>query len=215
MTDVAIAGGMHGAEASVFEPGKHNDDDVHYGEYEKFGRVGNCVTIDLIDEKKEEGDDRGRIGPPLPEKERAHQPRLYDAVPEQVDRSERLGAEREVLCGVEEVVRYDVPRILYQFVVSYQFDDIINALWAYEEQQCAADGFEHAVQSFHHHTDGEEQVNDSPFLQSFQEGPSVWRRPITVHFSLLSRNCSILLSKEMPLPPHGRAEGERGSPVPI
>src|SRR5258708_34578887 len=73
------------------------------------------VARNLVQQEKQESNDRRGISPRLPAEQRSHETDLDDAVPEQIDRAEGCDTGKERLGGMRKKARLLAMRILARF----------------------------------------------------------------------------------------------------
>ena len=81
-------------------------------------------------------------------------------MPQQVRGCEHRGTTREIACAVEKVGGDQVSGVFAQLVLSEEFYDGLNTVRRDEEEQHAADYFEHAINPFADDAEIEKNMND-------------------------------------------------------
>src|SRR5260221_8274709 len=118
------------------------------------------VARNLVQQEKQESNDRRGISPPLPAEQRSHETDLDDAVPEQIDRAEGRDTGQEALGGMQKVVRHHVMRIFGQFVEGQDAGYVTQLIGADEEQQRATDNLERTIDALSDDANIEKQLDD-------------------------------------------------------
>lgn len=80
-------------QVMIFMPGQADDHDVDHSQHQQPHRLGQCVSIELIQDEHAEGDDGGRIHPQLHPEQTDDERQLDGAVNQQVDGCEVLCAD--------------------------------------------------------------------------------------------------------------------------
>ena len=121
-----------------------------------------AVPMQLIDAEGGENEDRKRVGP-----QRIH-PQCHDehdfrgAVSQQVQRSEHpVGAQQRGRCR-EYVDRDEILMMVRKLVLSEDSDNRVQCRGGNEQEQQAADGFEHAVDPFERNASTKHVIEGGP-----------------------------------------------------
>ncbi len=123
-----------------------------------------AVSIKLIENEQAENRDGGRIVPELFPPKTDDEPEFDCAVVEQIEGDKMLAAQRQTLCGMEQIIGNEVARILRQFRPCDGLHQVEQELRSDEVGENADSDFRQRKRAFEHKADLKGNV-DKPFVK--------------------------------------------------
>src|SRR5258708_37254269 len=113
----ALARCQMAANQSVLVPDQSHDDNVEHGQHYEADTVRVREAVELVDDEEAKDDQRNRISPRLVLKQTDDEEHLDDAVAEETEGIEALGADGKILRQAQEVSCNKVIWIFGQFLL--------------------------------------------------------------------------------------------------